>query len=305
MKIKKFIRKTKIFGIILILFLVFILYMFFYEPQYDGPIKKGDKTLIISHRGFGNYAPDNSLAAVKIALENGLDGVDVDGQLTRDGEVVIFHDLSIDRLTNGSGKVKDKSLDEMKSLDLGLKFNESFKGSYVKSFEEFLETANGTAIYMIELKSSSIKNTGLERKVAEIIDKHNAHTWVYISSFNPLVLYRLEKIDSKINTVLIFMDTNWNEELLKEINPEDKVDIPFILRKEPFRRAIRKVIDPDALSVNFEVNENTIDKLLEKNYPIFLWTLDKEEDINFVLSKKPYGVITNEPLRGKRLRDEK
>ena len=66
---------------------------------------------MFAHRGFGDHAPDNSLYAVERALDAGMDGVDVDGQFTRDSELVIYHDLSVDRLTSGTGKVRDKTVD--------------------------------------------------------------------------------------------------------------------------------------------------------------------------------------------------
>lgn len=307
MKSKKNIKKVwKILGIILVILLVVAIYLFLYEPKYNGPIGIQDETLVISHRGFGVHAPDNSLAAAKIALEKGLDGIDVDGQLSSDGELVIFHDLSVDRLTNGTGRVSSKTLEELLKLDLGPKFNESFEGSYVAGFEDFLTTVNGSAIYMVELKVPGAGKTGIEEKAVEIIQRHNAFDWVHLSSFNPVVLYRLEKLDPRINTILIFMDTNWNEELLKEITiKEDIVDLPWFLRQEPIRRAIRKIIRPDLLSVNHRVDEKTIDTLLKKGWPIYLWTPNNESDINWALDKKPYGVITDEPLLGKELRDKR
>ena len=292
--------------IILALFILLLCYFFFYEPVYAGPIKIPEETLVISHRGFGLHAPDNSLAGVKIALSNRLDGVDVDGQLSSDGELIIFHDLSVDRLTDSTGRVNSKTLEELKRLDLGLKYNNSFDGSYVATFEDFLTTINGSAIFMVELKVPGAGKTGIEERAVEIIKKHDAYDWVYLSSFNPIVLYRLEKLDQRINTVFIFMDTNWNKELLSEIIvKEDIVDLPWFLRQEPIRKAIRKIIKPDLLSVNHRVEEKTISILLDKGYPIFLWTPNNESDINYNLGKKPYGVITDEPLLGKELKDKK
>jgi glycerophosphoryl diester phosphodiesterase len=117
------------------------------------------------------------------------------------------------------------------------------------------------------------------------------------------VLYRLEKLDSRVNTAMIFMDTNWNEELLAEIDEGVRVDLPWFLRQEPIRRVIRKIIKPDLLSVNKEVAEQTRERLLSKGWPIFLWTPNDAEDISKNLNQKPYGVITDEPLMGKSLRD--
>ena len=156
---------------------------------------------------------------------------------------------------------------------------------------------------MVELKVPGKEETGIEKRAAEIIARHDAFESVYLSSFNPFVLYRLKKIDPRIRTVFIFMDTNWNKELLAEIKPEDAVTLPWFLRQEWIRRAIRKIIKPDLLSVNFRVKEKTIDRLLHVGYPIFLWTPNTGEDIRWVLQKQPYGVISDEPPLAKDLRD--
>ncbi|SVE48903.1 uncharacterized protein METZ01_LOCUS501757, partial [marine metagenome] len=90
------------------------IYLFLYEPSYRGSlVTQPSHPLLFAHRGFGDQAPDNSLYAVERALEAGMDGVDVDGQLTSDGELIIFHDLSVDRLTGDTGRVENKTLQEM------------------------------------------------------------------------------------------------------------------------------------------------------------------------------------------------
>ena len=149
-----------------------------------------------------------------------MDGVDVDGQLTRDSEVVIFHDLSVDRLTADTGRVRGKTLKQMLALDLGPKFDSSLHGAPVRTFEEFVSTVKGRGILMVELKVPGAKATGMERRAVEIIRRHGAQRDVVLSSFNPLVLYRIKRIDPTIRTALIFMDTNWNPELVAEIKPE-------------------------------------------------------------------------------------
>lgn len=295
----------KIAVAIIVLLTILFVYFFLYEPPYSGSIKIPEKTLIIAHRGFGDHAPDNSLAGAKLALAKGLDGIDVDGQMTSDGQLIIFHDLTLERLTNATGRVRDTTLDEMLRLDVGKKFNESFKGAYVATFENFLTAVNGSAIYMVELKVATTSDTGIEKKAVEIIKKYNATDWVYLSSFNPIVLYRLKKIDPQIHTVLIFMDSNWNEKLLVEVEEGVRADLPWFLRQEPIRRAIRKVIKPDLLSVNYKVDETIIDQLIKKGYPLFLWAPNNESDINYELNKKPYGIITDKPLLGKELRDSR
>ena len=113
----------------------------------------------------------------------------------------------------------------------------------------------------------------------EIIRKHDAHEDVVLSSFNPLVLYRLKRLDPRVRTALIFMDTNWNPELIAEIRPEDLVNLPWPLRQEFVRRAVRKIVRPDLLSINHEVDPAVIDRLIAKGWPAFIWTIDEEPDL--------------------------
>jgi glycerophosphoryl diester phosphodiesterase len=295
----------KVLGAILLLLLVGGAWLFLYEPPYGGTlVRRPDRTLVFAHRGFGNHAPDNSLYAVERALEDGMDGVDVDGQFTRDRELVIYHDLSVDRLTSGTGKVRDKTAKEMLALDLGPGYDSTLAGAYVRTFEDFVRTVKGHGILMVELKVPGSAPTGIEQRAVEIIRRHDAHADVVLSSFNPLVLRRLKRLDPEVRTALIFMDTNWNPELLAEIRPEDRVDLPWFLRQEWIRRAVRKLVEPDLLSINHEVDEDVIDRLIAKGWPVFIWTPDEETDLRRAFAKKPYGVISDEPLRARRIRGE-
>lgn len=280
-------------------------YLFVYEPPYNGRlVVRPTRPLVFAHRGFGDHAPDNSLYAVERALAAGMDGVDVDGQLTRDSALVIFHDLSVDRLTSDSGRVSSKSLPEMLVLDLGPKYDSTARGAFVRTFEDFVRTVSGRGILMVELKVPSAKPSGIEQTAVTIIQKYNAHENVVLSSFNPLVLWRLKRLDPFVRTALIFMDTNWNPELIAEIKPEDRVDLPWIVRQEFIRRAIRKIVRPDLLSINHEVDEQVIERLIANGWPVFIWTIDEERDIRAALAKRPYGVISDQPIRAKQLRGE-
>ena len=289
--------------LVCIVIIVFLGYLFIYDPPYAGPIKMPVRTLIFAHRGGGFYAPDNSLLGAEHSMAERMDGVDMDAQLTSDGTIVIFHDLSVDRLTESTGRVSSKTLSEMLALDLAPKFKKGEVGAKVATFEDFVKNIAPKGILMVELKVTGIKDTGIEKKAVDIIRKYSAYEHVYLSSFNPFVLWRLKRIDPKIHTVLIFMDTNWNPQLLAEIKPQDRVDLPWFLRNEMMRTAIRKIIRPDLLSVNYQVATSTIDKLQRKGWPIFLWTPEEKEDLIRTLSRHPYGVISDEPQMAKGLRD--
>ncbi len=287
----------------LILMVLIAAYLFLYEPPYGGLIGPTDHTLIFAHRGFGNHAPDNSLIGARMAMKAEMDGIDVDGQRSEDGQFMIFHDLSVDRLTTDTGRVSSKTEAQLRMLDLAKKFGKGFKSAPVASFEDFLQVTKEKGILMAELKVTGAANTGLEERAVEIVKKYDAFENVYFSSFNPIVLYRLKKLDPRIRTVLIFMDTNWNEELLREIKPGDEVALPWWLQQEWIRRAIRKIVRPDLLSVNHEVDPATINTLLEHGWPVFLWTIDDEAGIKAALDLHPYGIISDEPATTKKLRD--
>jgi len=298
-------RRTgrRILAAVALLVVVAAWYLFGYEPRYGGSlVKRPSRTLVFAHRGFGVHAPDNSLYAVERALEAGMDGVDVDGQLTRDGEVVIFHDLSVDRLTSDTGRVQRKTLKEMLALDLGPKYRPGLRGAPVRTFEDFVRTVKGRGILMVELKVTGLKRTGMEERAVAVIRQHDAYDDVILSSFNPVVLYRLKRLDPRIRTALIFMDTNWNPELVAEIKPGDLVNLPWPLRQEFIRRAVRKLVRPDLLSINHQVDEGVIDRLIAKGWPSFIWTPDDEAEIRRALSKRPYGIISDQPIRARQLR---
>lgn len=284
---KKHFRKIVII-LIFALVISFVYYLFFFEPYYKGSISS-ERTLLIAHRGFGNYAPDNSFSAVEKAISYGLDGVDLDAQWTLDEELVIFHDPTLERLTDGTGRVKDKTLTELKNFDIGYKFHENYTGERILTLGEMIRKVDKRTLLIIELKSGKIKSEGIEEKAIKEIQENNAYDNVYLSSFNPFIIYRIEKLDSKVNTVFIFRD-------IEPYDPTQFANIPFVLKKEPFRRAIRKMIRPDFLSLEITVHEDTIKNLQQRGYPIFLWPPNNKEEIKDSLNKKSFGIISDEPM---------
>lgn len=288
-------RTKSVFALFALIIIGFLIYLFLFEPTYRGAINTGDRVLLFAHRGYGNLAPDNSLEGARLALQDNFDGVDVDAQLSKDKGVVIFHDVSLERFTEGVGRVDAKTTEELQKYDLGTKYGNGFSGVYIKTFEDFVIAVSENRLLMVELKVGTASNTGIESAVNAILSKHNAYERVYISSFNPVVLYRLKHLEPKIKTVFIFMDSGWDPKRVAETKEEDRVPLPWYLRSEITRTAIRKIIKPDALSINYLVSERTIDKLQSAGYPVFLWSLNDTETIQWGFSKRPYGIITDEP----------
>lgn len=299
--------KKRLILIFLTTILVFTSYLFLFEPKYTGLIDTdSDEILLFAHRGFGNHAPDNSLVGARMALENGLDGVDVDAQLSKDKQTFIFHDVTLERFTEGKGRVDAYTLEELQQFDMGLKYGNGteFKDVYIESFETFVKEITPNALLMTELKIATLKDTGMEQEVINIIAKYDVFDQVYISTFNPVVLYRLKKIDPRVKTVFIFQDSGWDPARVAETRKEDRVSLPWYLQTEWTRRAIRKIIRPDALSINEHVSEKTIKDLQEKNWPVFLWPLNTKESIDWGISTQPYGIVTDEPILTKQLYNE-
>ena len=218
--------------------------------------------------------------------------------------MVIFHDVSLERFTSGTGRVDAHTLAELQTYDLGEKFGNGFDDVYIQTFEDFVKTITPSSRLMVELKVATPRDTGIERHVADIIARYDVHDRVYISSFNPVVLYRLKRIDPEIRTVFIFMDSGWDQKRVAETKEEDRVSLPWYLQNEWARRAIRKIITPDALSINHTVDEDTIARLIERGYPVFLWPVNDTESIERALTYRPYGLVSDEPLQAKELRDK-
>jgi glycerophosphoryl diester phosphodiesterase len=147
---------------------------------------------------------------------------------------------------------------------------------------------------MVELRAPGSAPTGIEQRAVKIIRKYDAHLSVVLSSYNPLVLYRVKQIDPLVRTAFIFTDTE----------QDDAADLPWALRQEFVRRAIRKFVRYDMLSINHQVDDAAIDRLIAKGWPAFIWTPDTEADIRRALAKRPYGVISDQPILARQLRDE-
>lgn len=126
----------------------------------------------ISHRGEHLHHPENTMAAYRAALEAHADFIETDVRTTSDGKLVIMHDASVDRCTNGHGDVAAMTFDEIRKLDAGVKFNETFRGSSVPTFEEVLEFARGKIKVYIDSKRISatdlvaaVRKFGMEDQV--------------------------------------------------------------------------------------------------------------------------------------------
>ncbi len=139
--------------------------------------------IILAHRGDLTHAPENTLPSFAQAIQKGADGVELDAKLTSDGRIIVIHDSTLNRTTNGSGKVSSTSLEEIRKLDAGAWFAEKFKGTRVPLLEEVFETVGKDKLINIELTNYSTPRDGLTAKVCELIKRHNNQGQIIFSSF--------------------------------------------------------------------------------------------------------------------------
>jgi glycerophosphoryl diester phosphodiesterase len=133
---------------------------------------------VIAHRGGPAYAPENTLAAFKNAIAMGVDGLELDVHLSRDGEVVVIHDETVNRTTTGAGRVADLSLADLRVLDAG-------QGERVPTFNEVLTLAKTAGVeLLVELKSPHLY-PGLESRVAQAIVAADYVNKTIVQSFDP------------------------------------------------------------------------------------------------------------------------
>lgn len=128
----------------------------------------------IAHRGASGHAPENTMAAFEKAFEMKADYIEIDVQMTKDGELIAIHDTTVNRTTNGTGSVGDYTLEEIQQLDAGSWFGQEFVGERIPTFEEIIDTYRGKIGLLIELKSPELY-PGVEEKVAEALMERNMH----------------------------------------------------------------------------------------------------------------------------------
>jgi len=163
---------------------------------------------IYAHRGSSGTHPENTIVAFKEAARLPVYGVEFDVHLTKDKKLVIIHDEAIDRTSNGSGFVKDMTLEELRTYDFGGWFSEEFSGEQIPTLEEVLELYLETGHHLnIELKSDVFRYEGMEELVLDLVSEMKMGDQVLISSFNHEVIQNVKKLNPNLETAALCMKT--------------------------------------------------------------------------------------------------
>ncbi|MDW8029212.1 MAG: glycerophosphodiester phosphodiesterase family protein [Armatimonadota bacterium] len=156
------------------------------------------RPMLIAHRGFSGRYPENTLRSFSEALKLPVDAIELDVRRTKDGVLVVIHDETVDRTTNGKGKVRDLTWSEIQKLDAGSWKGKEFAGERIPKLEEALELVDGQKVVFLEIKEPD--TTG---QVVETLRRLNALSWVKIGSFHSQAIATAKKLEPEIPSSLI------------------------------------------------------------------------------------------------------
>ena len=229
---------------------------------------------IFAHRGYCGLYPENTMIAFIKAHEAMSDGIELDVQLTKDGEVVIIHDEKVDRTTDKKGFVCDYTLKELQTLNAAVLFPNITPFASIPTFREYCEWVRATdLITNIELKTGIIYYPELEQKVINILNEYKLLEKVIISSFNPLSLVETQRIDQTIPLALL-------------VEEQGLVNAGYLCKQSGFF-----YYHPNIR----EITKKGIEECTSHGIEVNIWTANTEEDINHCIAIGAVGIFTNYP----------
>jgi glycerophosphoryl diester phosphodiesterase len=234
------------------------------------------KILNIGHRGSSGTYPENTIASFLAAADEGAQMCELDVQATRDGAVIVMHDETVDRTTDGHGAVAALTLDQIRQLDAGVKLGEKFRGTTVPTLAEVFEATAGKLGLNIEIKEGSV-----ERQVCDLMGQYDALTTSMVSSFEWKALETVRALDPAIRVAL-----------LAEKDPNRLIDAAVATRAY--------AVNPryDLASAAF------CDRAHAFDLKVLVWTVDAPEAMRTLIQNGVDGIMTNYPKRLRELLGE-
>ena len=228
---------------------------------------------IIAHRGAAAVCPENTISAFKRAIEMGSDAIETDVQMTKDGHLILIHDEKLERTTNGKGWVKEYTLEEIKRLDAGGWFNNSFTGETIPTVEELFNLISNTNLWVnIEIKAGFVLYPGIEQALVSKIKEYNMEDKVIISSFNHYSIDLIRKISPELETAILYVAG-----LYEPWDYAKGIGARFL---HPFKEA---------------VYQEMVTGAHQRGMGVHPYTIDKEEEMIALIKMGVDGIITNVP----------
>ncbi len=229
--------------------------------------------LLIAHRGYSGKAPENTMAAFRMALAAGAKALELDVHQTKDGRLAVLHDWNLKRVAGKRRRVAAMTWSELGAVDVGGWFSSRFHGERVPLLEEVLDLARGRAQVHVELKAGSGKYPGIEERAARILDERGAWNWAMVSSFDHAALKRIRKISPKAR-------------------------IGYLLGPAFFPKAWRETAVLRAESLNISVRQATarsVRSAHERGLKVFVYTVNDAKTLSRMRRLGVDGVYTNFP----------
>lgn len=233
---------------------------------------------IWAHRGASGYAPENTLEAFELAMKQQADGVELDVQLTRDGELVVIHDETIDRVSNRSGWVKDFTLAELKRFRFN-KIKPEYEKVTIPTLKEVYQLLKHTdMIINVELKTGLLFYEGIEKKVLDLTAKFGMEDRVIYSSFNHYSVLRIKELNRKAKTGFLVMD--------------GAIDLPRYVKQHSV-----DALHPASYHLQYS---GLVEECKRMGIAVHVWNI-KERDIERCFALSVDAIITNFPARTRKL----
>ncbi len=237
---------------------------------------------IIAHRGYKTKYPENTLVAFRAAMDAGVPMIELDVTLSRDRKLIVIHDATLERTTNGHGPVHDYTLEELKQLDAGSWFNADFGQERLPELAEVLELVNGRVITNIEIKSNAYEPhhppDAIEKQVVDLVKRKKALDAVLISSFNADILKQISEMADPPALALISSD------------PADDHAIKFCQDINAFSwHPDQRIVTGDQVKI-----------MRGAGLKVFPYNIDRFEDFARMIALKVDGVITDDPVSAHR-----
>lgn len=235
---------------------------------------------VTAHRGASGYAPENTVSAVKKALEIGVDRIEIDVQQTSDGVVVLLHDKTLNRTTNAKGKVGKMTFSELKEVRANAKFENEFPNELIPTLEQVFKLLDGTTEFVIEIKAGDKTYPGIEDNVAALIKKYKAEKWALVHSFNDKVLERLHKNHPSIRLQKLFVSYSGGLLLDFKLHAVSLSEYDYV---EGFGISLSSA------------KMKLVDKIHALDKKVHVWTVNDPADIQRMIDLEVDGIISNYP----------
>ena len=233
---------------------------------------------VVAHRGYRQKYPENTLAAFQAAMEAGVSMIELDVNFSRDRKVVVIHDATLERTTDGHGAVSDNTMAELKKLDAGSWFDPRFADQHLPELSEVLDLVNGRAMVNIEIKAHAYEHNhppdAIEKQVVALVKQKNMQDSVLISSFEIDILVQIASMQDPPAIALISKTPTSNR--IVEICTHLKV---FSWHPD------HQIVTP-----------SQVDRMQAAGLKVFPYNVDTYEDYVKMMKMKVDGVITDDPV---------